>query len=398
VELADSCAFPTGGGQPADTGTLNGARFSDCVRDADGRVQHWCERAFEAGDEVCVAVDWERRWDHMQHHSAQHVISAMAVHKHAGIRTISWELSSAGDCAVELDCDPSEHGATLSEIEAQVNEAVLGGKAITPRQMSKEECEAEMALYDKSSTEHLFRTPERFAPVAELRVVFIEHVDANPCCGTHVPSTAQLQAVKFTGVERIARDGKKCTKLSFVAGERLRLLLENYVLIGKQLKASLSCGPEGWAEKAAKLVADGKEDGRRLKKMGAELHAMLGEGLVAKAQAERLPAVHIHRIGADTGALNHIIDAATAAAAAADAPLKLRVLATAKDEEGGTGAGSFVMAGLDARGADKELAAAVLAAIEGKGGGKDRVQGKLGALQGVAQAMELLSAAPPDEA
>ena len=83
------------------------------------------------------------------------------------------------------------------------------------------------------------------------------------------------------------------------------------------------------------------------------------------------------------------LDAAEASAGEA----KLRVLATAKPDEGRKGDGIFVLSGLDARGADKELVRSVLAAVGGKGGGKSRVQGKLTALEGVASALALLNGA-----
>ena len=133
VQLEDTVLFPEGGGQPADTGTLaiTGAdsapvRVSHVYRTPDGVVLHEVSSPIAVGASVMVTLDWERRFDHMQCHSAQHLISALALrsgsispgrpeHK---IKTHSWELGSSS-VVVELEVDSTtpEGAAAINEIE-----------------------------------------------------------------------------------------------------------------------------------------------------------------------------------------------------------------------------------------------------------------------------------------
>ena len=133
VQLEDTVLFPEGGGQPADTGTLAIAgaesapvRVSHVYRTPDGVVLHEASSPLSVGASVVVTLDWERRFDHMQCHSAQHLISALALrsgsispgrpeHK---IKTHSWELGSSS-VVVELEVDSTtpEGAAAINEIE-----------------------------------------------------------------------------------------------------------------------------------------------------------------------------------------------------------------------------------------------------------------------------------------
>jgi Ser-tRNA(Ala) deacylase AlaX len=133
VQLEDTVLFPEGGGQPADTGTIATAdgkgepvRVSYVCRTADGLVLHETSAPLAVGASVVVTLDWDRRWDHMQCHSAQHLISALALRPGAvsperpehQIKTLSWELGSS-TVTVELAIDSTtpEGSAALSEIE-----------------------------------------------------------------------------------------------------------------------------------------------------------------------------------------------------------------------------------------------------------------------------------------
>jgi Ser-tRNA(Ala) deacylase AlaX len=133
VQLGDTVLFPEGGGQPADTGTIAVAggenepvRVSHVYRTPDGVVLHEASSALSVGASVVVTLDWERRFDHMQCHSAQHLISALALRSGTitpgrpehQIKTHSWELGSSS-VVVELEVDSTtpEGEAAISEIE-----------------------------------------------------------------------------------------------------------------------------------------------------------------------------------------------------------------------------------------------------------------------------------------
>jgi misacylated tRNA(Ala) deacylase len=143
---------------------------------------------------VKIEVDWERRFDHMQQHSAQHLFSAIAENKKYGVDTTTWSLGEER-CNVEfvpLDSSPYHEKMTgqkmisreiLQKMEDDVNHAIIDSLAMTPRQIRPGTDEWKLV-------ENKF-SPDAFPDI--VRVVSIEGVDVNPCCGTHVTNTAQLQ-------------------------------------------------------------------------------------------------------------------------------------------------------------------------------------------------------------
>ena len=148
VVLADTVLFPEGGGQPADCGTVGGV---PCTRvdNVDGVAVHALSLPFEAGIEVEVEVDFARRWDHATQHSAQHLITALALKKW-GVPTVSWGLGlwagaeeaggggaessgggGGGASFLELGT-PSLDAAAVAELEEEVNEAIRGATTVAP--------------------------------------------------------------------------------------------------------------------------------------------------------------------------------------------------------------------------------------------------------------------------
>lgn len=198
VELLDTVLFPEGGGQPCDTGALDGARV-DKVFIRDGRCLHRVPlpageeeadgelaRALQEGTEVLATVDWDRRFDHMQQHSAQHLLSAVA--ERHGYDTTTWSLGDER-CNVELvpvggtDKPQKVSEDVLRRIESEVNAAIVRGLEMTPK----------FAQPGSPEWEQVARKfPADQQPEA-MRIVCIDGIDANPCCGTHVKNVAQLQ-------------------------------------------------------------------------------------------------------------------------------------------------------------------------------------------------------------
>lgn len=205
VELLDSVLFPEGGGQPHDTGAIDQHRV-DYVFVRDGRCIHRVPAEnedaappFAVGQEVETTVDWTRRFDHMQQHSAQHLLSAIA-DRH-GFETTTWSLGDER-CNVELvPVGEAKDGAkdedkpksktkqrgvpmdVLLQIEREVNAAIVQGLVMAPK------------LAEPGSPEWT-AIAAKFPPDQQpeaLRIVCIDGIDANPCCGTHVSNIAQLQ-------------------------------------------------------------------------------------------------------------------------------------------------------------------------------------------------------------
>lgn len=190
--------YPTGGGQPHDTGTLNGVPVLD-VREVDGQVWHLLGDELRS-DRVDGQIDWPRRWDHMQNHSGQHVLS-QAFLQTAEAETVAWHLSG-GSVTIDLDQARLDDDA-LAAAEGLANAVVQENRAIT----SYLAAEAELTTLD------LRKRP----PVdGALRIVEVAGFDRVACSGTHVSTTAQIGLIKVLRAER--RGGE--TRVHFVCGGR----------------------------------------------------------------------------------------------------------------------------------------------------------------------------------
>jgi Ser-tRNA(Ala) deacylase AlaX len=220
IVLDDTLLFPEGGGQPCDLGTLTSPRGEAIevrsVRAADGRVEHQplaneknLEQVFGTGDPVTVELDWARRYDHMQQHTAQHLLSAVAEDRF-GWRTTSFHLGGER-CDIELDA-PALAGASLAQLEELVNQRIRQALPVATRRVTLEE-------YERLTAAAALRS--RGLPAGHrgsVRLVEIADVDLNTCGGTHVASTAELQMIQLLDTEPM-RGG---TRLHWLAGDRVR--------------------------------------------------------------------------------------------------------------------------------------------------------------------------------
>jgi alanyl-tRNA synthetase len=199
VVLDRTAFYPTSGGQPFDTGHLAGVRVEDVVDLDDGRIAHVVSAPFQPGAEVGGTIDWPRRFDHMQQHTGQHVLSAAFVRVH-GARTESFHLGSDAstiDVAVALAADQVEAA------EQDANRIVWEDRPVRVRFVS----EAEAAVLP------LRKEPARGGM---LRLVDVDGFDLSACGGTHVASTGAIGMIAVIGFERF----KGGTRLEFVCGGR----------------------------------------------------------------------------------------------------------------------------------------------------------------------------------
>jgi len=236
IILEDTILFPEGGGQPDDRGTINSVPVLR-VRRKGRKAIHFTPDPFIPGAHVHLCVDWERRFDHMQQHSGQHLITAIADHLFK-FATTSWNLGLQ-DSYIELDT-PSISAEEMREIEQVVNQKIRQGLAVSVR------------VYEEGAPElRMARTrglPEDYH--GPVRIVTIEGVESNMCCGTHVRSLAHLQSIKLTFAEK----GKKNkTNLHFVAGSRVLEYLGACLEKDKALTGLLKCGVEKHVELVDKL-------------------------------------------------------------------------------------------------------------------------------------------------
>ncbi len=208
IVLDRTAFYPTSGGQPNDLGTLGGAEVLDVLESGD-RILHRVEaepKPLEAGDgdggDVVGEIDWLRRYDHMQQHTAQHLLSRVLRTEHDA-RTIGFQI---GERVSTIDLDRLRWPDDVwTETEDRLSELIRQAIPITVRVVTRDEA---IALGVEKRPEDKDR----------LRLVCIGELDRNACGGTHVESTAELEIVKLLGTENV---GSRL-RLTYVAGGRAR--------------------------------------------------------------------------------------------------------------------------------------------------------------------------------
>ena len=218
VILRETAFYPTSGGQVHDTGwlTLDGAeplRVTEVADAEDGRVVHYLEAPAKlplAGAAVHGSIDFERRRDHMQQHSGQHVLSATFVELYQ-MPTVSFHMGE-DYCSIDL-ATPSVSSAQIEGAERRANQVVFENRRVRIRYVSRAEAE-KLGLRKVPPAER-----------DELRLVEVADFDVSACGGTHVSSSGQIGAIVLRKSERV-RQG---TRVEFVCGERaVRMARRDY--------------------------------------------------------------------------------------------------------------------------------------------------------------------------
>jgi alanyl-tRNA synthetase len=261
VILDRTAFYPTSGGQPFDVGTLSGVTVVEVVDTEDGRLLHVVDRLPES-DGVTGTVDWTRRFDHMQQHTGQHVLSA-AFDRLLGARTESFHLGaeySTIDLARELTA------ADVARGESEANRVVWEDRPVTIRFASADEA-ATLGLRKESKRE------------GTLRLIDVQDFDLSACGGTHVARTGAIGLIAVAATERF-RGGLRVT---FLCGGRaltgfrgLREAVAGSVRALSVLPADLPAAIE-------RLQADGREQRARLKDARSRLAAFEAESLAVTA-------------------------------------------------------------------------------------------------------------------
>jgi alanyl-tRNA synthetase len=199
VTLDRTAFYPASGGQPFDTGTLGDARVIGVSESEDGGITHLVDRELEKNARVRGHIDWDRRFDHMQQHTGQHLLSAAFVHE-TGARTVSFHL---GGSSATIDLDKELTPAQLMSVEAAANGLLWEDRDVCIRFVTP----AEAALLP------LRKDPTR---AGDLRIVEIKDYDLSACGGTHVSRTGSIGMIAIAGVERF----KGGQRVEFVCGGR----------------------------------------------------------------------------------------------------------------------------------------------------------------------------------
>jgi alanyl-tRNA synthetase len=260
VTLDRTAFYPTGGGQPSDTGMLNDARVVECVEVEDAGVLHVIKgQPLEVGAAVTGHVDWPRRLDHIQQHTGQHILSQAFVALY-GAETRSFRMmEQVSEIDVALD-DPTD-----DRIERAVelsNSIVWENRLVRVRQVSREEA-AQMPLRKDSARE------------GELRIIEIDGFDLSPCGGTHARRTGEVGLIAARSWER----AKGMTRVEFIAGGRALADYRRANRTARSVAAMFSVGRDETPVSVARLLEENKEIMRRARAL---------EEIAARVEAEEL--------------------------------------------------------------------------------------------------------------
>jgi alanyl-tRNA synthetase len=357
VVLDRTAFYPTSGGQPFDTGRLGTVAVVDVIDDGD-EVTHILAAPLAHGARVQGDIDWMRRFDHMQQHTGQHLLSA-AFSRLFDNGTVSVHFG-ADTSTIDLARMPAP--AELEQAVEETNRVVWDDRPVAIRFASEAE-RGDLLLR---------KVPIREGP---LRLIEVAQFDLSACGGTHVARTGAVGLVAVLGAERFKGGGR----VTFVCGGRALSALRTYRDAVMGAVQTLSVLPSELPAGVARLQAENKDLRRALQ--GAQEALAAHEGRRLRAEGENVSGCRV---------VARVLDAWDAQG--------LKALAAAITAEGGAAAAlvsasppSLVVVG---RSADVQLdAGAVLKALTGRFGGRGGGRGDLAQGGGLAGVPEEIAAA-----
>ena len=343
VTLDRTAFYPTSGGQPFDTGRLGALTVVEAVDEDDGTVTHVTELKTEnvelkTGDLVHGEIDWARRFDHMQQHSGQHVLSA-AFDKLFAVRTVSFHL---GGAVSTIDLAREMSPAEIAAAETEANRIVWEDRPVTVRFVDAEEAA---------------RLPLRKEPArgGTLRLIEVEGFDLSACGGTHVARTGGIGTIAVASWERF----KGGQRLEFLCGGRA---LGGYRRLRDAITASvrlLSVLPAELPAAIERLQADAREQNRAMDGLQRDLAGYRAGELAAGAEETASCRLVARVVGADANALKALATAIVAK------PGFLVVLVSSS-----TPALVVIARSADVSVSAQKLVASLIAQFGGRGGGR----------------------------
>lgn len=335
VVLDDTAFYPEGGGQPADHGTLGGAAVQDVHR-RDGVIVHETDRSLPVGETVQGAIDWTRRFDHMQQHSGEHIVSGL-IHRKFGWDNVGFHLGET----VVIDFNGPLTWEDALAVEAEANAVIYENRETVITCPSKEE----LAALPYRSKKELTGT---------VRIVEFPGADLCACCGTHVARTGEIGAVKILSL------------MHHRGGVRLEMLC------GRRAMARLDAVYDDDSAAARSLSVPAGETAAAVEKEKGELAALKQRLGAVQQKYFRLLAAQLPQEGLAVAVEQDL------------SPWELRKGAEALAESG-KAAAYLLLAGegetrdyilISASQDVRPLGRALNERLHGRGGGRDAVQGR----------------------
>ncbi|TQR17293.1 alanyl-tRNA editing protein [Psychrobacillus soli] len=341
VVLSETAFYPTGGGQPHDTGTLNGIPVAN-VETIDGEIRHFLAESLPINTKVVEgSIDWDRRFDHMQQHAGQHILSA-AFESLFEFQTISFHLGKES-ATIDLDTTTISE-EQLKEAEALANQIILENRPIDTKWVTLEE----LAQYNLRKATTLKEN---------IRLVIIPDFDYNACGGTHPKATGQVGLIKILQTEK----QKRHTRLEFVCGERVITHLHRKQQVLLHLISTLNAPEEKLIDAAKTLLDNGKSVEKQITDLKDKLIHYEAKELLSKTETAVITVTFQNR------SIQELQQLAKAVVAESSETICLLVSENENKLQIVAAKGETVERSM------KELIANVLPYINGKGGGNEKM-------------------------
>lgn len=363
VALKESVLFPEGGGQPPDKGLIDGIEVVDVQEEAE-TVWHTVKAPLEVGKAVHVQIDWDRRFDHMQQHTGEHLLSFCA-HKMFEAKNVGFHMSGAY-CTIDLDLPLSAE--QIVQMEEETNRLVMKNLPVTLQYVTQEVLD-ELTLRKKAKEIE-----------GVIRIVWIKDADSCTCCGTHCVATGEVGPVIVTAVEK----HKEGVRITFLCGMRAYQHMRKVQDALDKIARRFSTSAFEAVDAVAKLQDEYNLVKHEIKRQDAKLAAYIGAELLSGAKTMKRGSAVVRLVNdlspkqlkplSQTLCANKGMHAVLFAK---DGEYVQYVVACAKD------------AALDAG----EICQVVNATLDGKGGGRGGLaQGRAPMKKGISEAVDQIEA------
>jgi alanyl-tRNA synthetase len=265
VHLDRTAFYPASGGQPFDSGTLAGIPIIGVVDDNAGIVHQLASPLTPAAADGVIdgAIDWNRRFDHMQQHTGQHLLSAV-FEERFGLKTVSFHMGAESST---IDLEGKLDSAAAAQAELRANQIVCENRAVT------------IDFEDAAGAQGLRKPSDR---AGTLRIVSIQDLDRSACGGTHVRSTGEIGAVLLRKLEKI----RNTVRVEFLCGTRaIRRARADYEALSKTAQLFSAPVDDIPALVAAQLEASRAQEKAR-RKLELDLAAYQGKELYQTTAAD----------------------------------------------------------------------------------------------------------------
>ena len=231
IILDQTAFYPEGGGQPSDNGTLGNVNIKE-VHEKNGELIHYTDGPLEIGTEVTGEINWDRRFDLMQQHSGEHIVSGL-VHEAFGYDNVGFHM---GSDVITIDFSGMLDEAQMAEIEAKANQIIWENQEVEIFYPSEEELK-----------ELEYRSKKELS--GWVRIVRFPGADTCACCGTHVTRTGEIGMLKLLSVVKF-REG---VRMEMISGRRVLDYLNMVNEQNRQISVKLSAKMDKTAQAVARL-------------------------------------------------------------------------------------------------------------------------------------------------